>query len=340
MLILAIETSCDETAAAVLKDNKKLLSSVLFSQDKIHAEYGGIVPEVAARKHIEIIIPIIDKALKDAKTNLSKIDVIATTSGPGLITSLMVGIDTAKTFSYALKKPLVSVNHMEGHIYSNFIPVKSKEVEIDFPALCLITSGGHTELVLMKDHGRYKEIGSTRDDAAGEAFDKVAKLLNIGYPGGPVISRMANLGNAKAYSFPRPMMNEKNFDFSFSGLKTDVLRLVNKKKGKFSRQEINNICASFQMAVVDVLTHKALKAAKKYRAKSIMLAGGVSANKLLRRKMETMIRKEIPEVKFHAPNLKYCTDNAAMIAQAAYYHAIKKDFTPYEKVKVNPNLEL
>jgi N6-L-threonylcarbamoyladenine synthase len=252
----------------------------------------------------------------------------------------MVGIDTAKAFSFATKKPLVAVNHMESHIYSNFIPENGREVKIDFPALCLITSGGHTELVLMKDHGKYKEIGSTRDDASGEAFDKVAKLLDIGYPGGPVISKKADMGNAKAYSFPRPMISDPNFDFSFSGLKTDVLRLVNKKRGKFSDQEINDICASFQMAVVDVLTNKTIKAAKKYKVKSLMLAGGVSANKLLRRKMESLAKRDVPDTKFCAPNLKYCTDNAAMVAQAAYYHAVKKDFTPFEKVEVNPSLKL
>lgn len=335
MLILAIETSCDETSVAILQ-NGKLLSNIVFSQEKMHAKYGGIVPEVAARKHIETIIPTIDKALTKAKTKLNKIDYIAVTSGPGLITSLMVGIDTAKSLSFALKKHIIPIHHTESHIYSNFIGNKN----IKFPALALVVSGGHTDLILMKDHGKYKEIGSTRDDAAGEAFDKVAKLLNIGYPGGPIISKKADLGNSRAYYFPRPMIDSNDFDFSFSGLKTDILRLSQKKKNNFTPQEINNVCASFQAAVVDVLVHKTIKAAKKLGVKSILLAGGVSANKLLRHKLKTTIKKELKNTDFHSPNLKYCTDNAAMVAIAAYYHALRKDYTTWDKVKVDPNLKL
>lgn len=340
MLILGIETSCDETAAAIFRDNK-ILSNFVFSQDKIHAQFGGIVPEVAARKHIEIIIPVIKKVFDEAKLSLNQIDLIAVTSGPGLITSLMIGVDTAKTLAFALKKPLTSINHLEGHIYANWLTINEFPIpNFQFPILCLIASGGHTELVLMRNHGKYKVVGSTRDDAAGEAFDKVAKLLNIGYPGGPAISKLADLGNSKAFSFPRPMMYESNFDFSFSGLKTDILRLVKKKKGKFSDQDIKNICASFQAAVVDVLISKTINAAKYYKVRTVLLAGGVSANKLLRKKLATEIKKNLPQTQFHFPDLKFCADNAAMIALAGYYHAQRKDFTSWDKIKVDPNWKL
>lgn len=336
MLILAIETSCDETSVAILKDGKKLLSNIVYSQEKMHAKFGGIVPEIAARKHIETIIPTINKALVKANTKLNKIDYIAITNGPGLITSLMIGIDTAKSLSFALKIPIIPIHHTESHIYSNFI----ENNEIKFPALALVVSGGHTNLILMKDHGKYEEIGSTRDDAAGEAFDKVAKLLNIGYPGGPIISEKADMGNSRAYAFPRPMINSSDFDFSFSGLKTDVFRLVQKKKGKFTPQEINNICASFQMAVVDVLVSKTIKAAAKYNVASVLLAGGVSANKLLRRKLKSAVNQELENTEFYYPDFQYCTDNAAMVAQAAYYHVLNKNYTAWDKVVIDPNLKL
>jgi N6-L-threonylcarbamoyladenine synthase len=349
MLILGIETSCDETATAILQDDK-ILSNFVFSQDKIHAQFGGIVPEVAARKHIETIIPAIDYVFKNAKLSLNQIDLIAVTLGPGLITSLMVGVDTAKTLAFVSKKPLAAINHLEGHIYSNWLSANKSPIspptadppkaDNQFPILCLIVSGGHTELVLMPNHGRYKVIGQTRDDAAGEAFDKVAKLLQVGYPGGPAISKLADFGNSKAYSFPRPMIREPNFDFSFSGLKTDVLRLVKKKKGKFSDQEIKNICASFQAAVVDVLVLKTIRAAKYYHVKTILLAGGVTANRLLRKKMADTINKEMPKIHFHFPDPKFCTDNAAMVALAGYFHAQRKDFTSWDKIKVDPNLRL
>lgn len=340
MLILGIETSCDETAAAVLQDGK-ILSSFVFSQDKIHAQFGGIVPEVAARKHIEIIIPAIKEVLDNAKLSLNRIDLIAVTSGPGLITSLMVGVDTAKTLTFVLKKHLVAINHLEGHIYANWLPTEEFPIlDFQFPILCLIVSGGHTELVLMRDHGKYKVVGSTRDDAAGEAFDKVAKLLNIGYPGGPAISKLADFGNSKAYFFPRPMISEPNFDFSFSGLKTDILRLVQKKKNKFSDQEIKNICASFQAAVIDVLISKTIKAAKYHKTKTIFLAGGVAANKLLRKRLAKEIKKELPKIQFHFPDLKFCADNAAMVALAGFYHAQRKDFVGWDKIKVDPDLGL
>ncbi|MEW6408170.1 MAG: tRNA (adenosine(37)-N6)-threonylcarbamoyltransferase complex dimerization subunit type 1 TsaB, partial [Patescibacteria group bacterium] len=361
MVILAIETSCDETSAAVLKD-RAILSNIVFSQSRIHAKFGGIVPEVAARKHIEIIIPVISQALLRAKIKKQEIDAIAVTCGPGLITSLMIGIDTAKSLAFVLKKPLIAVNHLEGHIYANFIGNKSntcKGVGNDklseakfvinneirfahfvtpiFPLLSLIASGGHTELVYMPRHLKYKLIGETRDDAVGECFDKVAKLLNIGYPGGPVISRLAEKGNLLAYNFPRPMINSGDFDFSFSGLKTDVLRLVKNRMQQngdsyhkvtvtfgnshqlFSSRDLCNICASFQAAVCDVLISKTIAAAKKYKPKTIALAGGVAANKFLRKKMAQEIKKQIPNTKYLIPSPKYCCDNAAMIAVAAYF---------------------
>lgn len=381
MVILAIETSCDETAAAVLKDGA-ILSNIVFSQEKIHAKFGGIVPEVAARKHIEVIIPIIEKALKTAHIKKQEIDAIAVTTGPGLITSLMVGVDTAKSLAFVLKKPLIAVNHLEGHIYANFVSkisgfefqvskqiqnpkpkiqnyqtVYKLQVASDkfFPLLSLIVSGGHTELVYMPRHLKYKLIGETRDDAAGECFDKVAKLLNIGYPGGPVVSRLAESGNAKAYNFPRPMIDSGDFDFSFAGLKTDVLRLVKKHWNDsrkavdkdsnalaavtplFSPSDLCNICASFQAAVCDVLISKTIAAAKKYKPKTIALAGGVAANKFLRKKMAQEIKKQIPNTKYLKPSSKYCSDNAAMIAVVAYFKARAKKFTTWQKIKIDAN---
>jgi N6-L-threonylcarbamoyladenine synthase len=360
VIILAIETSCDETAAAVLKD-RMILSNIVFSQEKIHAKFGGIVPEVAARAHIETIIPVIETALLKAKIKKENLDAIALTCGPGLITSLMIGVDTAKTLAFVLNKPLVAVNHLEAHIYANWLaPVGKFPISnFQFPILCLIVSGGHTELVLMKKHLDYKLIGETRDDAAGEAFDKVAKLLNIGYPGGPVISRFAEKGNPRAYNFPRPMIDSPDFDFSFSGLKTDVLRLVIKKvqSSKLKAQNQNsklktfskisfpphNICdvaASFQAAVCDVLVFKTLAAAKKYKVKTIALAGGVAANKFLRQKMKREIKTHLPNALYLIPNTSYCTDNAAMIGFVGWLKAKRKMFCSWRKIKVKANWKI
>ena len=332
--ILAIETSCDETAVAITR-GKDILADLVSSQIDLHAKYGGIVPEVAARKHVEMIIPLLEEAFSKAEIKKDDVDAIAGTNGPVLITSLIVGVDTAKSLAFALKKPLIAINHLEAHIYSNFI----NQDKIEFPALCLIVSGGHTQLVLMTDHGKYKTIGETRDDAAGEAFDKIARLLNLGFPGGPVISQLADFGNSCSYQFPRPMLNDNSFDFSFSGLKTDVMRLV-KSKPSFTEQEINNICASFQAAVIDTLIAKTLGAAKKFDIKTLMIAGGVSANKNLRRMLSRQAKSELPEITFCLPNPKFTTDNAAMIASAAYYHYLKKNFTPLDKIKTEANLEL
>lgn len=347
MIILGIETSCDETAVSLLKfeigNRVILLANAVSSQIKIHKKYGGVVPEVAARQHLVSILPTVDFAL--AKTHLKpqQIDVVAVSSGPGLITSLMVGVETAKVLAYAWQKPVVGSNHIEGHIYANLL-INNRLAPIEFPALCLVVSGGHTELIHMKDHGQYKLVGRTRDDAAGEAFDKVAKLLKVGYPGGPMIEKLAKKGNSRAFDFPRPMINYKNYDFSFSGLKTAVLYMVKKdfkdKLHAISNEQRADLCASFQQAVVDVLTEKTVRAAKELKVKTVMLAGGVAANQKLRQTLADKIKKELPKVNYLHPNIQFCTDNAVMIALAGYFHALKKDFTPWQKLKADPNWEL
>jgi N6-L-threonylcarbamoyladenine synthase len=375
MLILGIETSCDETSAAVVESRGlgfKVLSNIVSSQIKIHAKYGGVVPEVAARKHAETILPILGKALRlqvirqgkqTQSVNYKDIDVVAVTAGPGLITSLLVGAETARVLSYLWQKPLVAVNHIEAHIYANWLPSelankRISELEknktnslissqlIRFPALCLVVSGGHTELVLMRGHGKYKVIGETRDDAAGECFDKTAKILGLGYPGGPsVASAATKIKNQKSkiknFVLPRPMIDSQDFDFSFSGLKTAVLYAVRDLDKKYSLKEIQPVMANeIQEAIVDVLVAKTMRAAKKYDVKTVMLAGGVSANLCLRKKFMEAMEKELPKTKYQIPETKYCTDNAAMIAVAGYFHAIKKDFIPWQKLKVDPNWEL
>lgn len=342
MKILAIETSCDETAAAVLAehDGKFILqSNVIASQVAIHAKTGGIVPEVAAREHVVKILPVIEQAIDDLKS----IDLIAVTRGPGLITSLLVGVETAKALSYAGRKPLIALNHLEGHFYSNWLPVPpGKEFalpKIKLPALSLIVSGGHTELILMKNHEVYKKIGGTLDDAAGEAFDKVAKILGLGYPGGPIIEQMAKEGNSQRIVLPRPLLGQKNYNFSFSGLKTAVLYIVRKQE-KIEEQFKKDMAASFQAASFEVLINKTLRAARDLGVKSIMISGGVAANQTLIQQFQKAVKKELPNIPFYSPSRSYSTDNAAMMAMAAYFHAIKKDFTPWQKIEVNPNLSL
>jgi len=343
MKILAIETSCDETAASLLEvkgDNFILHSNVVASQINIHKKTGGIVPEVAASEHTIRIIPVIKKVVK----NLSDIDIIAVTSGPGLITSLIVGVETAKALAYSLNRPLVAVNHLEGHLYSSFLPRRKKQKnfklpKIAFPALALIVSGGHTQLVLLKKNLKPKIIGETLDDAAGEAFDKVAKILKLGYPGGPIIEKLAKQGNSSAFNLPRPMINHKNFNFSFSGLKTAVLYITREQKIINSRLK-KNLATSFQKAVFEVLIKKSLKAANQYKIKTIMLGGGVIANQTLKGQFKKAVKKFLPAAKLLIPPPKYCTDNAAMIALAAYFHAFKKDFVPLKKIKAEPNLGL
>lgn len=320
MKIFAIETSCDETSLAVLDVDRhgfKLKKHLIASQAALHNQYGGVVPEVAARKHSEVLIPLIAQAI--GKKVLQSADLLAVTAGPGLITSLMVGTETAKTLSQALSKPLVPINHLEAHIYANWLTYPelfSQEANF-FPSLALIVSGGHTELILMKGHGQYQLIGQTLDDAAGEAFDKVAKILNLGYPGGPIIGRLSEKGKPTAIQFPRPMINSADYNFSFAGLKTAVLYYLQKKK-KIAAQELPDITASFQAAVIDVLLKKMERAAKAYAARSLMVVGGVSANKQLGLQSRALGQKlHIP---VFIPKLEFTGDNAAMIAAAAYYH--------------------
>lgn len=319
MIILGIETSCDDTGIALVEGSRqgcRILSNLVSSQIKIHAPYGGIVPNLAARAHLKNIKPCLTEALKRAKN--PKIDLMAVTIGPGLIPSLLVGINFAKALAYAWQKPIMGINHIEGHIYANFL----KET-VPFPVLCLVVSGGHTQLILMKGHGQYQLLGETRDDAAGEAFDKVAKLLNLGYPGGPIISQRAKKGNPNQYNLPRPMINSNNYDFSFSGLKTAVLYEVKKQK-----PNINNMAASFQQAVVDVLIKKTFRAAKEYGAKTIMLSGGVAANAELRKHFQ------------YVPSPKLCTDNGAMIAIAAFYKQRPTSKQNWSRIQADSNLRL
>lgn len=334
MLILGIETSCDETSTCLLEvqNNKARLNGhVIVSQANLHKKYGGVVPELAAREHIKTIIPALKETGMTPKT---KIDAIAVTVGPGLISSLMVGVEVAKTLAWALKKPLIKVNHIEGHIYSPFLDL---ELKFSFPYLALIVSGGHTELILMGGHGNYKLVGCTQDDAVGEAFDKVAKLLGLSYPGGPAISALAQSGNPGAFDFPRPMINDPSLNFSFSGLKTAVLYQVEKIKTVTPKIK-KDICASFEKACVDVLIYKTLKAVKKYNVKKIILAGGVSANTKLREEFSGKARKE--KLNLLISPLAYTGDNAAMIALAGYFHAIKKDFVDPFRLEADASWEL
>ncbi|HSR89269.1 MAG TPA: tRNA (adenosine(37)-N6)-threonylcarbamoyltransferase complex transferase subunit TsaD [Candidatus Udaeobacter sp.] len=336
MLILGIESSCDDTSVALL-DSSEQGHNILFektaSQIEIHKKYGGVVPEIAGRMHAEKIVPLIDTALAGQK----KPDAIAVTAGPGLITGLLVGVEAARTLSYALKIPLIRTNHIEGHIYS--VELQEKKSSIQFPALSLVVSGGHTELILAKKPGQYKLLGATKDDAAGECFDKVAKLLGLPYPGGPQISKFAETGNTKTINFPRPMMREENYLFSFAGLKTSALYWLrdNKLDNKIT---INDFCASFEQAIIDVLVAKTIKATQEYKPKTIILAGGVSANKKLRQTLEQVVTENFPETNFMLPQMKYAMDNGAMIAAAGYYHALKKDFTSWQKIQADPNWEL
>jgi N6-L-threonylcarbamoyladenine synthase len=346
MLILGIETSCDETAVAVVSaenGNISMLSNIVSSQVKLHAKWGGVVPNLAAREHLKNMLPVLKESLKKAKVTPEKIDLIAVTQGPGLIPALLIGVDAAKTLSYIWKKPLMGIHHIEGHIYANFInsEQKSRVSEQDklnscslfaghcFPILCLVVSGGHTQLVLMKKHLSYEIIGETLDDAVGEAFDKVARILELGYPGGPAISEIASGYKPPAspagrkninqkLTLPRPMINSKDFNFSFSGLKTAVLYKV--KAQKTINQELQTILAyEFQQASIDVLVSKTIRAAKKYNPKTIMLAGGVSANKELRKQLGKAIENNLPTVNYKLLTTNYSGDNAAMIAAAAYF---------------------
>lgn len=384
MRILGIETSCDETGAAIIegKTNEgriKLLSNIVASSLSIHAKTGGIIPEVAAREQVKYITPVIEKALKgstrgvDAQNLAGLVDTIAVTVGPGLVGSLLVGVETAKTLAFVWGKPIIPVNHLIGHIYANWIKnvipsdsersgdsssldklgTQNDKKEIEFPALALIVSGGHTDLVLMKGHGNIIWLGGTRDDAAGEAFDKVGRLLGLTYPGGPAISAAAEKCQISPFDFaqgknnksqitlPRPLIDSEDFDFSFSGLKTAVLREVKIMK-QLSNEAISILAAEVQQAIVDVLVAKTIKAAQKYQVKSILLGGGVAANNLLRKMLEVGCQKL--GVKFFVPPKNLCTDNAAMIAAAAFFNLARKGASsaykpvPWRKIKVDPSL--
>ena len=337
MLVLGIESSCDDTSVALLDCTKKgcfIIKETTASQIEIHKKYGGVVPEVAGRLHAEKILPLIEEVLKGN----SKPKVIAVASGPGLITGLIVGTEAARALSYAWNIPLVAVNHLSGHIHSVEIQEKNslENPNIKYPALALIASGGHTEIVYIKKPGQYKILGKTKDDAAGECFDKVAKLLDLPYPGGPQISKLAETGNTKAIELPRPMLNQNNFDFSFSGLKTACLYWL-QKNNNFS---LPDFCASFEEAIVSVLVEKTARAVIKYKPQSVILGGGVSANKKLRTDLKNKLFEISPKTKLFVPPLKYCMDNAAMIAVAGYYQAKNKKFTNWKKLNANPNWEL
>ncbi len=333
MIILGIETSCDETAAAVVKvddDNVELLSNVVATSLSLHAKTGGIIPEVAAREQVKFIIPVIEEAMKVLQNPQEEIDAIAVTVGPGLIGSLLVGVETARTFGFVWNKPIIPVNHLFGHIYANFIG----ENKIEFPTIALIVSGGHTDLVLMKNHRDIKWLGGTRDDAAGEAFDKTGRLLNLPYPAGPQIEQLASKVEKDIYNFPKPLISSDDFDFSFSGLKTAVLREVQKHE-KLDDKTIGNICYSLQEALFAVLIKKTFKAAEKFGVKSILLGGGVAANQTLRDKFTAEILMRESSIKLFVPDKKFCTDNAAMIAAAA---AFNNDQVDWRKITANPEL--
>ncbi len=332
MLVLGIETSCDETAAAVLEDGTSLRSNVIASQDEIHSQFGGIVPELAGRSHVERIHLIIQRALRDAGVQLNDIDLIAATEGPGLVVSLLVGLNTAKALAYSLKIPVIGINHLEGHVLAIFLQQK-----VEFPFLALIVSGGHTDLCRVNGFGQYRILGRTRDDAAGESFDKVAKMLGLGYPGGPIIEKKARQGNTETYDFPRAWLEKDSLDFSFSGLKTSVRNTLSKHQNGSSLAE-EDIAAGFQKAVVDVLVRKTLSACRQESLKRIVVTGGVAANGYLRDRMTDAARQEGIEVFVPKPVL--CTDNAAMIACAGYYrsqHCPDSESDPFS-LDAHPNL--
>lgn len=331
--ILAIESSCDETSAAVVVNGREVLSNVISSQIATHTLYGGVVPEIASRQHIEAIDYVIDEALSEAKIDKHDIDAVAVTYGPGLVGALLVGLAEAKAFAFALNKPLVGVHHIEGHIAANYI----QNVDWKPPFVCLVVSGGHTHLVHIKDYDDFDILGRTRDDAAGEAFDKVARVLGIPYPGGPGIDKLSNDGDANAIHFPRAVLEEGSYDFSFSGLKSAVLNYLNKAKMMNTPVNRADVAASFQQSVVEVLTEKAMRACDELGIKKLALAGGVSANTHLRAAVEAKCKEK--GIEFCVPKPVLCTDNAAMIGSAGYYEFIKGR-TDDMSLNAYPNLKL
>jgi len=312
MIVLSVESSCDETSVSLVKNGKEVLSNVVLSQIDIHKAYGGVVPEIASREHIKGITMVFEEALKEAKIKKTEIDLVAVTNGPGLIGSLLVGVNAAKAFAFSNDIEIMGVHHIAGHIYANEITE-----ELEFPLICLVVSGGHTELILMKEHYDFQKLGETMDDAVGEAYDKVARTIGLGYPGGPIVDRLAQSGQP-TYKMPNISLGN-NYNFSFSGIKSHVINLVHNIKQRNQEVNINDLCASFQETVSEVLVTKSLKAIKEYNAKMFIIAGGVAANKGLRKK----INERITMVKVVVPEFKYCTDNAAMIGIAGYYQYLK-----------------
>ncbi len=333
IIILAIESSCDETSIAVVKNGREVLSNIISSQIDTHKSFGGVVPEIASRKHIEVIDIVLDEALKQANKTLADIDAIAVTYGPGLVGALLVGVSYAKSLAYTLKKPLIPVHHIEGHIYANYIDNK----ELQPPFISLVISGGHTHIVYVEDYGKFKILGKTRDDACGEAFDKVARTIGLSYPGGPEIDKLAKIGDKNAIPLPRVMIDTDDYDFSFSGLKSAVLNFVNKSKMTNISFKNEDLAASFQQAVADVLVFKTIKACKDTGLKTLTLAGGVSANSFIRETVKEACDKE--NIKLSIPSLKLCTDNAAMIGCAGYYEYLKGNFATLD-LNAYPNLKL
>jgi N6-L-threonylcarbamoyladenine synthase len=332
MLILGIETSCDETAASVVQDGKRILSNVVYSQ-MVHNKYWGVVPELASREHMKTILPMVKSALEEAKTELKEIEGVAVTYGPGLVGSLLIGLSFAKGLSYSLGIPFIGINHIEGHIFANFL----ESFDLEFPFICLVISGGHSNLIYVKNRGEYELLGRTRDDAAGEAFDKVAKVLNLGYPGGPIIDELSKEGRPDFVRFPRAYLEKESFDFSFSGLKTAVAIYVSKLPEEELERHKINIATSFQEAIVDVLVDKGIKASLLKKVKSIALAGGVARNSRLREKLEREAKKHNLKVVYPSPIL--CTDNAAMIAAAGDFRlsrgersSLNLNAVPYAKL--------
>lgn len=333
VLILAIESSCDETAAAVVKNGRTILSNVINSQIAIHTEYGGVVPEIASRKHIENINPVIRMALDEAKVTLDDIDAIGVTYGPGLVGALLVGVAEAKAIAFATGKPLVGVHHIEGHIAANYIENK----ELEPPFVALVVSGGHTHLVKVNDYGSFDIIGRTRDDAAGEAFDKVARAIGLGYPGGPKIDKVAKEGNPDAIVFPRAHVDDAPYDFSFSGIKSAVLNYINSAEMRGETINKADLAASFQKAVVDALVSRAIRLTKESGMDKLAVAGGVASNSALRKALKEECEKN--DIKFYSPSPIFCTDNAAMIGVATYYEYISGTRHGYDLNAV-PNLKL
>lgn len=319
-VILSIETSCDETAAAVVVNGRKVISNIVYSQIDIHKKFGGVVPEVASRNHVEKISQVVDEALENADMTFDDIDGIAVTYGPGLVGALLVGVSYAKSLAYTLNKPLIPVNHIEGHICANFI----SDPDLEPPFVALVVSGGHTHIVHVKDYGVYEVLGKTRDDAAGEAFDKVARSLGLGYPGGPKIDQLAQLGNEKAIEFPRVYLEKDSLDFSFSGIKSAVLNYLNQQKQKNLEIVEKDVAASFQKAVVEVIVSKVISAAKSIAVNRIVIAGGVAANSGLRK--EFGVQLENTNISLSFPPISLCTDNAAMIGSAGYFDYLAGHF--------------